>query len=134
MSFLASLALLLPNSALQTLWRLNPEAHVGLAELGAWAIALMLAVSIACGMAAVGLWRGAPWGRALAMAVLGVNLVGDAGSAFLRGDWRTLVGIPIGAVLIGYLLLSKRVRISHRRPQPNKRLELTPPVVVELHL
>jgi len=116
MSVLAALALLLPNSGLQTIWRLNPQAQVGLTALGFWAIALMLVVSIACGAAAVGLWRGAAWGRAVALTVLAVNLVGDVGTAFYRGDLRTLIGVPIGAVLIGYLLLNQRVRAYFTRP------------------
>ena len=109
MSLLAALALLLPNSALHNVWRLNPQAHAGLAALGAWAIALMFVVSVACGLAAVGLRRGAGWGRAVALTVLTVNLLGDAGNAF-RGDLRTLIGVPIGAALIAYLLLNRRVR------------------------
>ena len=110
MSLLAALALLLPRSALEAIWRLNPQAHAGLASLGAWAIALMLLVSLACGLAAVGLWSGASWGRAVALTVLAVNLLGDAGNALVRGDLRTLIGVPIGAALIAYLLLNRRVR------------------------
>ena len=110
MSLLAALALLLPNSGLQHVWRLNSQAHAGLAALGSWAIALMFVVSVACGLAAVGLWRGAGWGRAVALTVLAVNLLGDAGNALVRGDVRTLIGIPIGAALIAYLLLNRRVR------------------------
>ena len=110
MSLLAALALLLPNSALHNVWRLNPQAHAGLAALGPWAIALMFVVSVACGLAAAGLWRGAGWGRAVALTVLAVNLAGDAGNALVRGDLRTLIGVPIGAALIAYLLLNRRVR------------------------
>ncbi len=110
MSFVAALALLLPDSGLQTMWRFNPQAQIGLAALGSWAIVLMLAVSGACGVAAVGLWRGAAWGRAAALTVLAVNLIADIGNAFYRGDLRTLIGVPIAAVLIGYLLLNERVR------------------------
>ena len=110
MSLLAALALLLPNSALHNVWRLNPQAHAGLAALGGWAIALMFVVGIACGLSAVGLWRGAGWGRAVALTVLAVNLLGDAGNALVRGDLRTLIGVPIGAALFAYLLLNRRVR------------------------
>jgi hypothetical protein len=38
-----------------------------------------------------------------------VNLIGDAGNAAVRGDLRTLIGLPIGGALIAYLL-SPRVR------------------------
>ena len=110
MSLLAALALLFPNSALQEVWRVNPQAHTGLAGLGLWAIGLMLMVSVACALASVGLWRGASWGRAIALIVLIVNLLGDAGNALFRADLRTLIGVPIGAALIAYLLLNRRVR------------------------
>jgi hypothetical protein len=35
--------------------------------------------------------------------------VGDLLNAFLRGDWRTLIGLPIGAAMLTYLL-SRRIR------------------------
>jgi len=117
MSLLAALALLLPGSVLQNVWRLNPEAQVGLAALGSWAVVLMLVVSVACGLSAVGLWRGATWGRVAALTVLAVNLFGDAGNALVRGDLRTLIGVPIGAALIAYLLLNRRVR-AYFAPRP----------------
>ena len=117
MSLLAGLALLLPNSALQDIWRLNPQGQVGLAALGSGAILLMLVVGVACGLSAVGLWRGATWGRAVALTVLAVNLLGDAGNALVRGDLRTLIGVPIGAALIAYILLNGTVR-AYFAPRP----------------
>ncbi len=113
----AGVPMLLPGSALQNVWRLNPQAQVGLGALGSWAIVLMLVVSVACGLSAVGLWRGATWGRAAALTVLTVNLLGDAGNALVRGDLRTLIGVPIGAALIAYLLLNRRVR-AYFAPRP----------------
>ena len=117
MSLLAALALLLPNSPLQNVWRLNPHAQVGLAVLGAWGIALMLVVSVACALAAVGLWRGLGWGRAIAVTVLAVNLLGDTGNALVRNDLRTLIGVPIGLALIAYLVLNGKVR-AYFAPRP----------------
>jgi hypothetical protein len=109
MASLATLALLMPASSLQNIWRLNPQAHDGLVRMGFWGIGLMGVVAIACATASVGLIRGESWGRSVAITVLVVNLLGDIGSAFYRGDLRTLIGVPIGAVLIAYLL-SRRVR------------------------
>lgn len=74
--------------------------------MGRWAIALMVAVSVACGLATVGLWTRARWGHRLAVALLAVNLLGDIANVILRGDLRTLVGIPIASGLIAYLLSS----------------------------
>ena len=117
MSLLAALALLLPNSALQNVWRLNPQAQAGLTALGSWATVLMLVVSVACGLSAVGFWRGAGWGRVVALVVLAVNLIGDAANALVRGDLRTLIGVPIGGALIAYILLNRRVR-AYFAPRP----------------
>ena len=110
MSLLAALALLLPTSAFHNVWRLNPQAHAGLTAWGPWAVALMLTVGAACCSAAVGLWRGARWGRAVAVTILAVNMLSDAGNAFVRGELRTLIGVPIASALIAYILLNRRVR------------------------
>jgi len=72
--------------------------------MGAWAIVLMVAVAAGCACSAWGLWIRARWGHRLAVALLVVNLVGDATNALMRGDLRTLIGLPIGIALIAYLL------------------------------
>ena len=105
------LSLLFPGGALATMWRINPRARAELGSLGVWAVVLMFTVSVACGLAAVGLWRRAAWGRRLALALLVVNLAGDVTSAVVRGDWRPLIGLPIAGALIGYLL-----RVRARAP------------------
>jgi hypothetical protein len=97
------------------MWRINPEARVGLVRLGPWAVALTLAVTLACGGAAVGLWSGRRWGYRVAVGVLTCNLLGDLLNAVVRGDRRTLVGLPIGAVMLAYLL-SGRVGDRFRSP------------------
>ena len=70
-----------------------------------WALVLMLCVAAACALAAIGLWNRTQWGYRLAIAVLFVNIVGDLGNAIIRGDLRTLIGIPIAAAMIGYLVI-----------------------------
>jgi len=104
-------ALLAPGSWLSFIWRFNPAARVAFYALGAWALVLMLGVALACAFAARGLWVRAVWGRRLAVVLLAINLIGDVLNAFIRGDLRMLIGIPIGAALIAYLS-SGRVR-SH---------------------
>lgn len=97
-------ALLLPHSALDAVWRLNPEARIGFQYLGVpLAVALMATVGTACALAAVGLARGREWGRRLALVVLGVNLIGDTASAVMRHDPRTLLGLPVGGAMIWFL-------------------------------
>jgi len=117
MSLLAALSLLFPGGLLEPLWRLNPEAGRGLASLGFWAILLMAAVSAACAASAVGIWVRADWGRRLAVGVLTANLIGDLTGALVRQDARTLIGLPIGGLLIAYLL-SARVRRQFK-PSPH---------------
>ncbi|MFL6264370.1 MAG: hypothetical protein ACJ76Y_32175 [Thermoanaerobaculia bacterium] len=104
MSGLTCFLLLFPGSALDSVWRLNPHAHEAFQRMGIWAVALMAAVCAACALAARGLWIRAPWGRRLAVGILTVNLIGDTANAFVRGDLRTLIGLPIGGALIVYLL------------------------------
>lgn len=100
----AAVALLFPGRVLDGVWRLNPEARPALNSMGPWAIALMASVSLACAASAAGLWMGARWGQRSAVAVLAVNLCGDAANALFRGDLRTLIGLPIAAAMIVYLL------------------------------
>ena len=104
MAFLAFLGLLLSGGFLEPIWRLNPDAHRALAELGAWGMLLMAVVAIACALVAIGLWIQAQWGRRLAVGILVINLFGDVMNAITRGDLRTLIGIPIGGAMIFYLL------------------------------
>ena len=98
------LALAFPGSFLESMWQLKPEARVQFLEIGRGAsIALMAVVGAACGSAVIGLARNAEWGRRLAIAVLAVNLIGDSLNAFLRHDPKTLIGLPIGGLMIWYL-------------------------------
>ena len=109
MSGLTTIMLLSPGSVLDALWRLNPQAQKGFAAIGAWALALMVVVCTACVVAAVGLWRCRHWGFWTALGILGVNLAGDTASVFIAHHWNTLVGLPIGACMIFYLLRQRRV-------------------------
>ena len=96
--------LLFPATALDSLWRLNPDAHLAFRSMGNWSIALMGAVGTACFFAAIGLWRGALWGTRLALIILSVNIAGDLSNALIRHDYRALIGLPIGALMILYLV------------------------------
>jgi hypothetical protein len=115
---LSALSLAFPGSALEAMWRLNPTARADLGRLGPWAVLLMLVVSAACAAAAAGLWHGWPAGRRLAIALLVVNLTGDMLNALLRGDLRTLVGLPIGGAMLRYLLRKPEGGPDARRALP----------------
>ena len=102
------LALAFPGGFLEPIWRLKPEARVEFQQIGSWSIALMGVVGTACGLAAIGLAKRAEWGRRLAIGILTVNLVGDTLNAILRRDPITLIGLPIGGLLIWYLIRKGR--------------------------
>ena len=105
---LTILALAFPHSSFHAIWRLKPEALVQFEQIGRGAsIALMTLVGAACGLSAIGLARNAAWGRRLAIIVLVINLLGDSLNALVRRDPKTLVGLPIGGVMIWYLLRTK---------------------------
>ncbi len=95
--------LLFPGSALDSLWRLNPEAHAAFQWIGRLSILLMAIVGVACALAAIGLARNAKWGRSLGILILAANLAGDLTNALVRHDRRTLVGVPIAGAMIFYL-------------------------------
>ena len=102
------LALAFPGSFLESIWQLKPEARVQFLEIGRGAsIALMTVVGVACGSAAIGLARNAEWGRRLAIGILTANLIGDSVNALLRHDPKTLIGLPIGGLVIWYLVKKK---------------------------
>ncbi len=103
------LALAFPGSFLESIWQLKPEARIKFLEIGRGAsIALMALVGVACSSAAIGLARNADWGRRLAIAVLVANLIGDSLNALLRHDPMTLIGLPIGGLMIWYLCKVRR--------------------------
>jgi hypothetical protein len=102
--------LLIPGTAFDSLWRLNPEAHSAFQSFGGWAIALMLGVGLGCATAAIGLWKGTRWGVRLALLILSVNILGDLANAFVRNDYRALIGLPIGGAMIFYLAVAPAVR------------------------
>jgi hypothetical protein len=107
MSALTSGLLLFPGTALDSLWRLNPDAHLAFQSIGSWSIVLMVTVGTACFLAAIGLWQAALRGTRLALIILSVNMMGDLINALFRHDYRALIGLPIGAVMIFYLVRSK---------------------------
>ena len=106
-SFTASASLLFPGSFIEPLWRFNPRAHQHLSELGLWAALLLFAVSISCALAAVGLWRRAPWGHKLAVGLIAINLVGDVANTVMGTEPRAIVGVPIALAILVYLLRKK---------------------------
>jgi uncharacterized membrane protein (DUF2068 family) len=107
MSGLTAVLLAFPGTALDQVWRINPAAQAALQPMDGWAVLLMATVCASCAIASVGLWRLRPWGYWSALIVLAVNLIGDVLNALIAQDWRTLIGLPIGAAMIAYLVSSR---------------------------
>lgn len=103
MCTLTIVLLLFPGTALDPLWRLNPDAHLAFQSVGKWAVLLMFVVGTGCAFAAIGLWRSSLWGIRIALIILSFNIVGDLFNALVRHDYRALIGLPIGGVMIFYL-------------------------------
>ena len=119
-SGLAAVSLLKPGGYLESIWSLNPAGHAGLGALGAWAPPILATVCLACAGAGYGFARGKRWGYGLGVALLLANLAGDLLNVALGFGRRTLVGIPIVAVLLWYLS-SRRLRQYFRRDTENSR-------------
>jgi len=85
-----------------------------------WSILLMGLVGTACLLATIGLWRGLPWGIELAFAILGINMIGDIVAAWSRQDYRSLIGVPVAAGIIVYLIQTENLAI---RRNPASRMD-----------
>lgn len=102
-SLTAAFSLLIPGSVLEPIWRINPQAREQFASIGGWSPVILFTVSLVCGAAARGCWRGRQWGYRLAVGLFVVNLIGDVANATLRGELRGLLGIPVVIGLLWYL-------------------------------
>ena len=109
-SLVVMLALVFPGSDLESRWRLKREAQTQFQTIGRGAsAALMAIVATGCGFAAVGLARNTEWGRRLAIGILTINLIGDSLDALFMRDAKTLIGLPIGGLMILFLARTKRL-------------------------
>src|SRR5262245_29892423 len=99
----AAVSLAFPGSPLEPMWQLNPRGRQRLAQRDGWAVILLAAVSGACGVAGIGLWRRRRWGYAIAVAGLSIHLIGDILSVVSGTEPRAIIGIPIVVALLAYL-------------------------------
>jgi uncharacterized membrane protein (DUF2068 family) len=109
-SLTAAISLSLPRSVLESMWRLNPRAYANLSSLGVWAVVLLSTVSVFCAAAAVGLWRVSRWGYWIAVGLIAINLIGDMTNVLIGSEPRAVVGVPIAAAILVYLM-SRRARV-----------------------
>jgi uncharacterized membrane protein len=115
MCTLTIVLLLFPGTTLDSLWHLNPDAHLAFQSFGRWSVLLMVMVGIGCAFAAIGLWHRALWGIRLAVTILSLNIVGDLFNALIRHDYRALIGLPIGGAMIFFLARYRKADSSTSR-------------------
>jgi hypothetical protein len=109
-SLVVMLALVFPGNDLESVWRLKPEARTQFHTIGRGASAVLMAiVATGCGFTAVGLAMNREWGHRLAIGILTINLIGDSLNAFFMRDPKTLIGLPIGGLMILFLVRIKRL-------------------------
>jgi hypothetical protein len=108
-SFTAMLSLLTPQGWLEPMWQLNPRARLAFASLSPWSVVLLCLVSAACGIAAVGLWRGTRWGYLTGRGLIAANLLGDVVNVVTGIEPRAAVGIPITTLMLLFLT-TRRIR------------------------
>ena len=104
---IAAVSLFFANGFLEPIWRLNPRGRASLGAFGIWAVLLFSLVGLACAIAALGLWRKRRWGYFTAIAVLSINLLGDLINVVSGNEPRAIIGVPIAALIIIYLLRPK---------------------------
>jgi uncharacterized membrane protein (DUF2068 family) len=106
---LVAATLLLPSSALDRLWALNPSAAPWFEAHHAAGVVLVVVAGLAAGAAGVGLWRGHRWAWWLAVLIFAMNGAGDlvrlAAGEWAPGGSGTLI---TGAFLV--LLTRRSVR------------------------
>ena len=91
------------------MWRLNPRARDSFSRMGTWAPVLLGVVCLACAACAYGFFAGKRWGYRLGVGGLLVNLAGDVVNAALGIEPRAVIGVPIVALILWYLV-SRQVR------------------------
>jgi hypothetical protein len=107
MSGLAALTLFWPGTWLDMIWKINPEGHVGMLAAGPMAAAGMAILSVVMSATAIGLFAWRRWAWWAAVAVLTVNALADLTTAILRHELRTLIGVPIVALILWWMTRSR---------------------------
>lgn len=90
------------------LWRINPRGYEGFILMGNWSVLLLVLICALCTATALGLWHCRRWAYWTAASLLIINLLGDTINAFFLNDRRTLIGLPIAALMIAYLASRRR--------------------------
>ena len=91
------------SGSLHSTWRLVPA----IATLGIQAVSWLVLVSVACFVAAFGLWRNSYWGFWATSMLFMLGLIAHFWRALVTADWLYLSTVLALAVLIGFYLRSR---------------------------
>jgi hypothetical protein len=109
-AIVVSVSLLAPGTWLDRMWQLNVPAHDAFAPRAGAVAALLLMVGVMAASTGVGLLTRQVWAWLLALAGIGINVLGDVVSLLITRDWtRGPAGILVDGVFL-YLLLRPSVR------------------------
>lgn len=103
MSAYAALTLLRPGTAADALWKLNQKGHAGLLPLRNAAVLLFVVLFALLTLAAIGWFRRRRWGWVLGVAIVAMNLAGDAVSLFIGRELKGVAGMVIAGALLVYM-------------------------------
>jgi hypothetical protein len=104
MAALAGVTLVWPGTPLDRMWRLNARAYAQLVPLGRAAGMPFLLLGYALAVASVGWFKLRIWGWRIAVAVIGIQVLGDVVNIFLKHFVEGAVGVAIAGALLLYLL------------------------------
>jgi hypothetical protein len=111
MAAYASVTLLKPGTALDSLWVLNRSGHTQLASLGKAAGLGFVVLSALMFAAAVGWFRRRYWGWVLGTAIIATNAAGDLANLTMGEHWKGAAGVAIAGLLLIYMT---RPRVRRR--------------------
>jgi len=103
-------SLIAPGTLLDGIWKVNRPAYAAFSTHARQSGAILLLAGFAAGAAATGLWRGRRWAWYLAIAIFGINALGDLASLLITRDWlKGGSGVLIDALFL-FLLLRPNMR------------------------
>jgi hypothetical protein len=103
MAFLAGTTLIWRGTFLDRMWALNPRAYDELAPLGKPAGFLFLSLAVALILAGTGWLKRRQWGWRLAVAIIGIEVLGNFVNVFFGHVVQGLVGVAIAGALLLYI-------------------------------
>jgi hypothetical protein len=114
MCVLAGASLLTPDGPLDWIWRMKPEEHRRLLEMGPAIGAGFLGLALVMALASFGSFARRRWALPLALAIFAVNALGDAARIPYGAPAEGIAGIAVTASVLWWLT-RRKVRVSFDR-------------------